>query len=42
MKIYISFKTTHYQYEGMTPGISGAKEKIVKEKKTKKQKTKVS
>ena len=41
MKIYITFKTTQYQYEGMTPGIPEAKEKTVKEKKTKKQKTKV-
>lgn len=41
MKIYITFKATQYLYEGMTPGIPEVKEKTVKEKKSKKQKTKV-
>ncbi|KAJ8722892.1 hypothetical protein PYW07_004072 [Mythimna separata] len=37
MKIYITYKTTQYLYEGMTPEIPQVKEKT---KKTKKQKTK--
>lgn len=41
MKIFITYKKTQYQYTGMTPGLLESKEKLVKEKKTKKQKTKV-
>lgn len=41
MKISLTLKTTKYCYIGMTPGIPEAKEKPVKDKKSKKQRKKV-